>query len=154
MIVEKLDSEFKLFLRWRGINIDGSLFDLQFNEPQNFASYRQAEVDGARIGTFTQLEAYPYLSKRFLLGRYLGLTEEEMTDNERMWAEEQGDVDKAPPTEAGLRSVGISPGGMETDLAAAEMPMPGVEPAGAAPGAAPPTAAGAEAAGAGAAPAL
>ena len=153
MIVEKLDAEFKLFLRWRGINIDGSLFDLQFNEPQNFASYRQAEVDGARIGTFTQLEAYPYLSKRFLLGRYLGLTEEEMTDNERMWAEEQGDVDKAPPTEAGLRSVGISPGGMETDLAAAEMPMPGEEPAGAAPGAAPPTAAGAEAAGAGSAPA-
>ena len=156
MIVEKLDAEFKLFLRWRGINIDGSLFDLQFNEPQNFASYRQAEVDGARIGTFTQLEQYPYLSKRFLLGRYLGLTEEEMSDNERMWAEEQGDVDKAPPTEAGLRSVGISPGGLESDMSAAEMPIPGAEPAGAAPGApgaGAPTAAGAEAAGAGAAPA-
>jgi len=122
MISEKLDAEFKLFMRWRGINIDNNLFELQFNEPQNFASYRQAEVDGARIGSFVQLEQYPYLSKRFLLTRYLGLTEEEMADNERMWAEEQGDVDKAPPSEAGLRSVGISPGGLETELQGAEVP--------------------------------
>ena len=122
MISEKLDQEFKLFMRWRGINIDNNLFELQFNEPQNFASYRQAEVDQARITSFTQLEQYPYLSKRFLLTRYLGLTEEEMTDNERMWAEEQGDVDKAPAPEAGLRSVGISPGGLENELQAAEVP--------------------------------
>ena len=122
MICEKLDQEFKLFLRWRGINIDNNLFELQFNEPQNFASYRQAEVDGARIGSFVQLEAYPYLSKRFLLTRFLGLTEEDMVENERMWAEEQGDIDKAPPSEAGLRSVGITPGGLESDLQAAELP--------------------------------
>ena len=124
MISEKLDSEFKLFLRWRGINIDGNLFELKFNEPQNFASYRQAEVDQARITSFTQLEQYPYLAKRFLLTRYLGLTEEELADNEEMWAEEQGDAEKAPAGEAGLRSVGISPGGLDADLQAAEMPMP------------------------------
>jgi hypothetical protein len=150
MVVEKLDQEFKMFLRWRGINIDGNLFELGLNDPQNFASYRQAEVDGARIGSFTQLEQYPYLAKRFLLTRFLGLTEEEMSDNERMWAEEQGDVDKAPATDAGLRSVGISPGGLDSDLEAAQMPAePGAEgalaggelggamPAGAAPGGAP-----------------
>lgn len=139
MVVEKLDQEFKMFLRWRGINIDGNLFDLSLNEPQNFASYRQAEVDTARIGSFTQLEQYPYLSKRFLMTRFLGLTEEEMSDNERMWAEEQGDVEKAPAGEAGLRSVGISPGGLDADLDAAQMPadmggeagMPGAAPAGA-----------------------
>jgi hypothetical protein len=136
-ISEKLDAEFKLFMRWRGINIDNNLFELQFNEPQNFASYRQAEVDQARITSFTQLEQYPYLSKRFLLTRYLGLTEEEMTDNERMWAEEQGDVDKAPPEEAGLRSVGISPGSLENELQGAEIPPEaeaGAPAAGAAPG--------------------
>jgi hypothetical protein len=134
MIIEKLDQEFKLFLRWRGINIDSNLFELQLNEPQNFASYRQAEVDGARIGSFTQLEAFPYLSKRFLLTRYLGLTEEEMADNERMWNEEQGDTDKAPAGEAGLRSVGISPGGLDSDLQAAEMPDLGGEEGAEAPG--------------------
>jgi hypothetical protein len=138
LIVEKLDQEFKLFMRWRGINIDNNLFDLQLNEPQNFASYRQAEVDQARINSFTQLEQYPYLAKRFLLGRFLGLTEEEMSDNERMWAEEQGDTEKAPSEPAGLRSIGISPGGLETaaqDLEAGALPAS--EPGLAAPGAAP-----------------
>ena len=147
MVAEKLDQEFKMFLRWRGINIDNNLFELNFNEPQNFASYRQAEVDQARITSFTQLEAYPYLSKRFLLTRYLGLTEEEMSDNERMWAEEQGDVDKAPAEEAGLRSVGISPGGLDTDIQNAEMPSPGAGgeamPGAPAPGGAPAGGAGA-----------
>jgi hypothetical protein len=103
------------------------LFELQLNEPQNFASYRQAEVDAARITSFTQLEQYPYLAKRFLLSRFLGLTEEEMSDNERMWAEEQGDTEKAPSEAAGLRSIGISPGGLEglsADLEAGAAPAP------------------------------
>jgi hypothetical protein len=65
MIVDKLSTEFKMFLRWRGFNIDNQVFDLIFEEPQNFAQYRQADVDSARIATFTQLEAFPYLSKRF-----------------------------------------------------------------------------------------
>ena len=129
MVVEKLDNEFKMFMRWRGINIDSNLFDVQFNEPQNFASYRQAEVDGARISSFTNLEQYPYLSKRFLMTRYLGLTEEELVENERMWREEQGDAAKAPAEQAGLRSVGISPGGISGDLetAAAAVPAGGAE---------------------------
>jgi hypothetical protein len=116
MIADKLDSEFKLFMRWRGFNIDGSLFDLSFNEPQNFAQYRQADIDAARIGTFTQLEQYPYLSKRWLMKRYLGMTEQEISENERAWAEERGDAELAQPEAPGLRSVGISPGGLQNDL--------------------------------------
>lgn len=145
MVIEKLDQEFKMFMRWRGINIDNNLFELRFNEPQNFASYRQAEVDSARINSFTSLEQYPYLSKRFLMTRFLGLTEEEMADNERMWAEEQGDTEEAPAESAGLRSVGVTPGGIEADLTG----LPGEGPEGA-PGEGP--AGGAEA-GPGAAPA-
>jgi hypothetical protein len=134
MVVDKLDQEFKMFMRWRGINIDGSLFDIIFNEPQNFANYRQAEVDGARIGTFTQLEAFPYFSKRFLMKRYLGMSEQEMTENETMWMEEKGEAEEAPADDVGLRSVGVTPGGLDADLAAAEPPSePGAE-AGAAPG--------------------
>jgi len=122
-IVDALDKEFKMFMRWRGVNIDGQLFQLTFNEPQNFAQYRQADVDMARINTFTQLEQVPYLSKRFLMQRYLGLTEQEMTENEKMWAEEQGDAETAPADPAGLRSVGITPGGIATDMDAAT-PLP------------------------------
>lgn len=133
-IIKNLDQEFKIFLRWRGISIDSSLFTLEFNEPQNFASYRQTEVDTARINTFTQLESFPYLSKRFLMTRFLGLTEEEIAENERMFQEEQGDLDNAPAEAAGLRSVGISPGGLSGDLESAEIAEPGAE-AGAEPGA-------------------
>ena len=116
MIVDKLDAEFKLFMRWRGVNIDGQLFDLIFEEPQNFAQYRQADIDQARINTFVALEQTPYMSKRWLMKRYLGLTEQEMSENETMWAEEQGDVDAAPADDPNLRSVGISPGGIAGDL--------------------------------------
>ena len=127
MIVDKLDQEFKLFMRWRGINIDGQLFDLIFEEPQNFAQYRQADIDTARINTFTSLEQVPYLSKRFLMKRYLGMTEQEMSENEEMWAEEQGDINDAPAEDPNLRSVGISPGAIAGDLENVETP---VQPAG------------------------
>ena len=116
MVIDKLDQEFKMFMRWRGINIDGSLFDLIFEEPQNFANYSQAEADQARIATFTQLEAYPYFSKRWLMERYLGLSEQEMNENEQLWNQEQGDVEAAPAPGADLRGVGITPGGISTDL--------------------------------------
>jgi len=130
MIVGKLDDEFKTFMRWRGINIDSQLFDLRLEEPQNFAQYRQADVDSARIATFAQLEAYPYMSKRFLMKRYLGMTEQEMSENEVMWSEEQGDTEMATPDDASLRNVGISPGTIAGDLdnveVAGEVP-PGAE---------------------------
>ena len=135
MIVDKLDQEFKLFMRWRGINIDGQLFDLIFEEPQNFAQYRQADIDTARINTFTALEQVPYLSKRFLMKRYLGMTEQEMSENEEMWAEEQGDIDIAPPADPSLRSVGVTPGGLAGDLEAVAPAPEGEAAAGVAPGA-------------------
>jgi hypothetical protein len=135
MIVDKLDQEFKLFMRWRGVNIDSQLFDLTFEEPQNFAQYRQADIDSARIATFTQLEAYPYMSKRYLMKRYLGMSEQEMSENETMWAEEQGDVDLATPEDPSLRNVGISPGGIAGDLENVAPPADGEAMPGEAPGA-------------------
>ena len=116
MIVDKLDQEFKMFMRWRGINIDGQIFDLTFNPPQNFASYRQADIDSAKIQTFTQLEQYPYFSKRFLMKRYLGMSELEMSENEMQWAEEKGKNDAVEPGQANLRNVGVTPGGLASDL--------------------------------------
>jgi hypothetical protein len=127
MIVEKLDLEFKMFMRWRGINIDNNLFDLRFNEPQNFAKYRQAEVDAVRIQTFTSLEPIPYLSKRFLLERYLDLSEEEMTRNDELWAQENGSVSETDIPTAGLRAVGVTNSGIQQDLESVAPPIPGAE---------------------------
>ena len=134
LIVEKLDQEFKMFMRWRGINIDGSLFELRFNEPQNFAKYRQADVDATRIQAYTALEPIPYLSKRFLLKRYLDLSEEEMQENDEMWSEENGSAEDTTAPTAGLRSVGVTTAGIQQDLTNLEpAPMPGPDAMGAAP---------------------
>jgi len=131
MVCEKLDQEFKMFMRWRGVNIDNALFELRFNEPQNFAKYRQAQVDNVRISTFTALEAVPYLSRRFLLERYLDLSEEEMQRNDELWAQENSAVTDTDIPEAGLRAVGVTNAGIQQDLESTAMPSP---EAGAAPG--------------------
>ena len=120
LVVEKLDDEFKMFMRWRGFNIDSGLFSITFNPPQNFASYREAELDTTRVTTFTSLEQIPYLSKRFLLKRYLGLTEEEIRENEELWDEERAKPEAPPAAGTDLRSVGITPADMETDIATGE----------------------------------
>jgi len=129
-MVRKLDEEFKLFLRWRGLNIDSGLFNLTFNPPQNFAAYRQSELDTARMGSFTAVEAYPYISKRFAMERFLGLTEEEIAKNEKMWREENDKEINIEPQGSDLRGIGVSVGDIETDMqtgedatAAEEMPM-------------------------------
>src|SRR5210317_1859520 len=122
MIVDKLDQEFKTFMRWRGINIDSQLFDLKLEEPQNFAQYRQADVDSARIATFAQLEAYPYMSKRFALKRYLGLSEEEMARNAELWAEENNVPQKKQSKSNELRGGGVTQSGISSDLDQFEEP--------------------------------
>jgi hypothetical protein len=123
LMASALDKEFKLFMRFRGINIDSSVFDLRFNEPQNFTKYRQVEIDTARISTFSQVEQIPYLSKRFMMKRYLGLSEEEMQENEEMWAEEHAEAEISKPEDPNLRSVGVSSGGLGADLENVE-PVP------------------------------
>jgi hypothetical protein len=111
----KLDEEFKLFLRWRGFNIDSGLFNIEFNPPQNFAAYRQSELDTARVGTFQAMEAFPYMSKRFAMERFLGLTEEEITKNEKLWREENNKEPLDEPKGSDLRSVGVSAADIDTD---------------------------------------
>jgi hypothetical protein len=125
MIVETFDLEFKLWLQHEGINIDSSIFELKFNEPQNFAAYRQSELDTARVNTFASLQEVPYMSKRFAMKRFLGLSQEEITENERMWKEENG-ANLAALTDAAaeMRTAGITPGGMAADIGAQDAEAP------------------------------
>jgi len=122
LIVDEFNTEFKRYLLEKGINIDTSMFDLQLQQPMNFASYRQAELDNQRIGTFTQLSAVPEISKRYALSRFLGLSAEEMAENERLWREENDETLGARPTESTgeLRSAGISGANIDADLGAVD----------------------------------
>ena len=119
-IALKLDEEFKLFIRWRGFNIDTGLFNLAFNPPQNFAAYRQSELDNARVSVFSSMEAVPYISKRFALERFLGLTEEEIKKNEQLWEEENKKEVNVDPTGSDLRNIGVSTGDFEADQSTAD----------------------------------
>jgi hypothetical protein len=128
---EQFDIEFKLYMYNKGINIDSNIFEVKFNPPQNFAAYRQTEMDTARVQTYGSVAAIPHLSKRFALKRYLGLTQEEMTENETLWKEENVDEDTHLPANAELRTVGITANGIGSDLdslsGAADAVPPGME---------------------------
>ena len=113
LIGEVLDREFKLFLKQRGLILDNRDFELKFTEPQNFSKYRETELDTNRISTFTQLEGYAYFGKRFLMQRYLGLSESEIKENEKIWNEENTDSNISD--QIGVRSVGITPGMLDRD---------------------------------------
>ena len=125
LLSEEFDLEFKLFLENSGINIDSSLFELKFNPPQNFAAYRQSELDTARVATFAQLQEIPHLSKRFTLKRFLGLTPEEIAENEQLWKQENSDrFETANDAGSQLRSVGVTPAGLSTEVAGQEAEAP------------------------------
>ena len=132
LIINEFDQEFKRFLLEKGINIDTAMFDLQMQPPMNFASYRQSEVDNQRISTYTQIAGVPFVSKRYALSRFLGLSPEEMAENERLWREENDEAMQAKPTTSAteLRSAGVSTAGIQADLDTAEPEAPAGEPGG------------------------
>lgn len=116
MIIQPvLDKEFKLFIKHRGINVPSSLFDIYFNEPQSFSQYRDIELDGARAQLFGNIEGVDYLSRRFILKKYLGLSEEEMVENEQMWREENSDqVSPSNNSKRDLGTLGLRSGDIES----------------------------------------
>tara|TARA_Y100001949_G_scaffold176637_1_gene191091 strand:- start:5830 stop:7572 length:1743 start_codon:yes stop_codon:yes gene_type:complete len=120
LIVDPMDIEFKRFCKARGINVDSSMFKLKFNPPQNFASYRQVEMDNSRVQVFQGLAETPYLSKRFAMERYLGMTQDEIKRNQKMWKEENGEGEEADTGTEAMRSAGITPGGIQGDLGTAD----------------------------------
>src|SRR6056300_781901 len=131
LVTEEFNQEFKRYLLEKGVNIDISMFDLRLQEPMNFASYRQSELDNVRIPTFTQIQAIPFLSNRYAMKRFLGLSEEEIAENERMWREENDENLQPLPTDAAgeMRGVGISGAGIGGDLGGMEDVDPEAEPA-------------------------
>ena len=74
------------------------------------------QMDQTRIQTFAQVAELPYMSKRFALKRYLGLTEEEMARNADLWAEENNIPQAKKSKSNQLRTGGITQAGIQSDL--------------------------------------
>ena len=116
-----MDKEFKLFMKNKGLSIDASLFDLKFVEPHSFSQYKEIEIHSARANVFGSLEGVNYMSRRFLMEKYLGLTEDEILKNERMWEEEnESGVTPEGDSMPGLGNVGVRgfdvPDGSDIDM--------------------------------------
>ena len=124
LINDPFDLEFKTYLHTQGINVDSNIFDIKFNPPQNFASYRQAEMDTARVNTFNTMMAVPFISKRFALERFLGLTKEEIAQNSTLWKEENIKEESSLNANSELRSAGITTSGMAGDVGDLSSPTP------------------------------
>jgi len=61
------------------------------------------------------------MSKRFAMQRFLGLSQEEIMENERLWREENQDIGgNEEAAAAELRGAGITPGGIQDELAPQE----------------------------------
>ena len=122
-VQEVFNREFKLYLRTKGANIDFAMFDLKLTPPQNFAAYRQAELDNNRISTFAQMAAIPYMSNRFAMERFLGLSQEEIAENERLWREENDENIEnlvIDDLSGEMRTAGISGADLSGDLGSIE----------------------------------
>lgn len=142
---EVFDREFKIYLKVSGLNIDDETFRIRLPDPANFALYRQAALDADLISAFNNISNSEYLSVRFILKRYLGLTDDEIQMNEVMVREERGLREsgsvsmiqqiydpllvkgrKAPKVEAGEEPSGDGGGGDGEDLGVFDVPE--VEP--------------------------
>jgi hypothetical protein len=70
------------------------------------------------------------MSKRFMMKRYLGLTEEELVENETLWKEERDEPELETTQGQDLRSIGITPAGLEADINTGEELAGGEVPGG------------------------
>lgn len=105
LVQKVVDNEFKRYVKKCGFEIDDALFEVVFNPPQNFVKYAQIERDTAQISVFQPLADMKFFSKRFLMKRYLDMSEEEIEENIRMWKEEN-----AKKVE---ENIGLNPSEME-----------------------------------------
>jgi hypothetical protein len=113
LVIDPLDNEFKMFLKKKGIELDTSTFKLQFLPPQSFSEYRDIEINNARAAVFGQLAEVNYLSRRFVLKKYLGLTDEEIVENETMWTQENPEAGIPAPASGDGMSGDLSSVGIE-----------------------------------------
>lgn len=90
---EVYDEEFKIYMKVCGLRVDDEVFTIRLPDPANFALYRQAALDADLISTYNNIATDKTLSKRFILKRYLGLSDDEIQMNEVMLKEERGLVD-------------------------------------------------------------
>lgn len=122
ILISPFDEEFKAFLTRSGINVQGDGFDLTLLESSNLNKMTELDIQGRYLQNFQSAVNIPYLSKRFAMKKWLGLSEEEFAENERLYAEENPEkligknitMPTVNPNQIpGLQSIGIDEADVE-----------------------------------------
>jgi hypothetical protein len=109
---DSFDFEFKMYCKVRDVNILGSDFDMNFNEPTNYDDYKNNARDQDNIQIWASVKDEPYVSRRFALEKYMNWTPDEIARNERMILEERFDPKEAMDLEGMDGGIGGGMGGM------------------------------------------
>jgi hypothetical protein len=91
---EVFDDHFKMYLKSANLNIDPNLFKLKLIDPQNFIKYKQAEVDEKMLNNYNAVKDDHTLSVRFKHMHFLGLSEDDVQENEALRRQEEGIPEK------------------------------------------------------------
>lgn len=108
-IIKSLNREFKIYVKSKDLEISASDFDIELTEPQSFGEYRRIEKDTAQLSVFQSVAGTPYLSKRFIMERFMGLSQDEIKRNEELWKEEKNfnvELAKSSLGQTGVNVVG------------------------------------------------
>ncbi len=119
-IDDAMDFEFKLYCKIRDVNVSPGDFDLKFNPPTNYDSYKNNARDQDNISVWAAIKDEPYISKRKALIKYLGWTEDALVDNEQKVLEESF----TPSDAAAFGDLGLGAGAVGGGLGAG-MPLGG-----------------------------
>ena len=91
IIVEKFDAEFKHYCEKIGVEIDNSVFHLDFHDNMNFGEWIKLEIQSNYISQFKDISSLPFISTEFALKKYLKWSEEDIEENKRLWLIENKD---------------------------------------------------------------
>ena len=89
-VEEVLDAEFKRWLYESGFHIDPTIYRIVLPEPSDYGKSRQQAMDADMLSNLANTDGIDYLSKRFILERYAGLSKDEIRRNEEMLRQEKG----------------------------------------------------------------
>lgn len=83
------DTHFKAYMKSAGLNVDPQLFKIKLVDPQNFTKYKQAEVDEKMLNNYSSVKDDETLAVRFKQIHYLGMSEDDIQENEALLKQER-----------------------------------------------------------------
>jgi len=99
------DDHFKAYLKSAGLKIDSNIFKIKLTDPQNFTTYKEAEVNEKLLNNYSSVKDIKSLSERYKLIHFLGLSEDDIQENEVLIKQERAIPDKLAPRLTDLRMI-------------------------------------------------